>query len=327
MNAQRNFKDTVGRMLFARPENALQLYNALNGTDYTDSSVIEFNTLENAIYLGMKNDLSFIIAYRTSLYEFQSTITPNMPLRNLFYISDIFQGYVRNRTLYSSRCIKIPAPRFIVLYNGIRPMPEQVEYKLSDAFEVHEEDPQLELKVTVLNINEGMNEELKSRCPVLKEYMEYVGAVRRNMEHMPLDEAVDAAIEYCIKNNILKDFLLEQKAEVKKMSIYEFDEEREMEMIRQDERSFASVCRRRARFNGKSGSLRDRSLIPILLPIHILLPSLPGYATCISETLLRSHCLWVQTQTTRLFPLRSLPFGASCINFCCLSRNTSRLSI
>ena len=237
MNAQRNFKDTVGRMLFARPENALQLYNALNGTDYTDSSVIEFNTLENAIYLGMKNDLSFIIAYRTSLYEFQSTITPNMPLRNLFYISDIFQGYVRNRTLYSSRCIKIPAPRFIVLYNGIRPMPEQVEYKLSDAFEVHEEDPQLELKVTVLNINEGMNEELKSRCPVLKEYMEYVGAVRRNMEHMPLDEAVDAAIEYCIKNNILKDFLLEQKAEVKKMSIYEFDEEREMEMIRQDERA------------------------------------------------------------------------------------------
>ena len=236
MNAQRNFKDTVGRMLFARPENALQLYNALNGTDYTDSSVIEFNTLENAIYLGMKNDLSFIIAYRTSLYEFQSTITPNMPLRNLFYISDILQGYVRNRTLYSSRCIKIPAPRFIVLYNGIRPM-EQVEYKLSDAFEVHEEDPQLELKVTVLNINEGMNEELKSRCPVLKEYMEYVGAVRRNMEHMPLDEAVDAAIEYCIKNNILKDFLLEQKAEVKKMSIYEFDEEREMEMIRQDERA------------------------------------------------------------------------------------------
>lgn len=144
---------------------------------------------------------------------------------------------MRNRTLYSSRCIKIPAPRFIVLYNGIRPMPEQVEYKLSDAFEVHEEDPQLELKVTVLNINEGMNEELKSRCPVLKEYMEYVGAVRRNMEHMPLDEAVDAAIEYCIKNNILKDFLLEQKAEVKKMSIYEFDEEREMEMIRQDERA------------------------------------------------------------------------------------------
>ena len=54
---------------------------------------------------------------------------------------------------------------------------------------------------------------------------------------MPLDEAVDAAIEYCIKNNILKDFLLEQKAEVKKMSIYEFDEEREMEMIRQDERA------------------------------------------------------------------------------------------
>ena len=112
-----------------------------------------------------------------------------------------------------------------------------MEYKLSDAFEVHEEDPQLELKVTVLNINEGMNEELKSRCPVLKEYMEYVGAVRRNMEHMPLDEAVDAAIEYCIRNNILKDFLLEQKAEVKKMSIYEFDEEREMEMIRQDERA------------------------------------------------------------------------------------------
>ena len=237
MNAQRNFKDTVGRMLFGRPENALQLYNALNGTDYTDPSGIKFNTLENAIYLGMKNDLSFIIAYRMPLYEFQSTSTPNMPLRNLFYISDILQAYVRDCTLYSSRLIKIPAPHFIVIYNGIRPMPECVQYRLSDAFEVYEDDPQLELKVTVLNINDGMNEELKSDCPVLKEYMEYVGAVRRNMEQMPLEEAVDAAIEYCIRNNILKDFLLEQKAEVKKMSIYEFDEEREMELIRQDERA------------------------------------------------------------------------------------------
>ena len=245
MSGNREYKSDVFSMLMQDKERALQLYNAMNGSSYDNPEDVEMVIHDGGISLSVRNDASFIVDARLSIYEHQSTVCPNMPVRSLIYfsvilsdmLSDKKKGTKSGKNIYGRRLVKIPTPHFVVFYNGEEEQPEVQELKLSDAFEVHEEDPQLELKVTVLNINEGMNEELKSRCPVLKEYMEYVGAVRRNMEHMPLDEAVDAAIEYCIKNNILKDFLLEQKAEVKKMSIYEFDEEREMEMIRQDERA------------------------------------------------------------------------------------------
>lgn len=115
-------------------------------------------------------------------------------------------------------------------------MSERLELKLSDSFLIPTDKPELELKVTVLNINEGMNEQLKERCPDLKEYMQYVDRVRRYSEEMPLRDAVIRAVDECIQEGILRDFLMKQKAEVVKMSIYEFDEEREMRLIREDER-------------------------------------------------------------------------------------------
>ena len=236
MNTKRNYKDTVSRMLFKEPGNALSLYNVLNGTDYTDPSMIRFNTLENAIYMGMKNDLSFLIMNEMYLYEYQSTYTPNMPLRDLLYVADLLQAHVRDETLYSSKQIKLPTPHFVVIYNGMEKQPERLEQKLSETFEVKTDDPELELTVTILNINSGMNEELKSRCPVLKEYMLYVEKVRENRRSMPLEDAVRKAIDYCIGNGILRDFLSRQRAEVYKMSIYEYDEERELRLIRRDER-------------------------------------------------------------------------------------------
>lgn len=114
MNTKREYKDTVYRMLFKEPDKALSLYNGLNGTDYTDASLLEFNTLENAIYMGMKNDLSFLILNQMHLYEQQSTFTPNMPLRDLFYVADLLQAFGKNKTLYSSKQVKIPTPSFIV---------------------------------------------------------------------------------------------------------------------------------------------------------------------------------------------------------------------
>ena len=234
--AKRNYKDTVSRMLFRKPENALSLYNALNGTDYTDSTQITFNMLENAIYMGMHNDISFLIMNETNLYEHQSTYNLNMPLRDLFYIAELLQVYVKDESLYSSKLIKLPTPHFVVFYNGVERKPERKMLKLSEAFEVETEDPELELKVTILNINPGKNEDLKNKCPVLKEYTQYVEKVRENSAGMPLQEAVEQAIEYCIQNNILRDFLTEQKAEVIKMSIFEYDEQREIELIRRDER-------------------------------------------------------------------------------------------
>ena len=236
MNTQRKYKDTVYRMLFKKAENALSLYNSLNGTSYTDESMLEFNTLENAIYMGMKNDLSFLIMDQMHLYEQQSTYTPNMPLRDLFYVADLLQAYVKDKSLYSSKQIKVPTPHFVVFYNGTAKLQEKIELKLSDSFEVETDKPELELTVQILNINPGMNEELKEKCPVLKEYVIYVEKIREYVKLMPLEEAVEKAIEDCVRDNVLRDFLLRQRAEVFKMSIYEYDEERELKLMREDER-------------------------------------------------------------------------------------------
>ena len=111
---------------------------------------------------------------------------------------------------------------------------------MSEAFEVQTDDPELELKVTILNINPSMNEELKEKCPILKQYTQYVEQVRYNSANMPLEQAVEEAIEYCVRHDILKDFLLKQRAEVVKMSIFEYDEEREIELIRRDEREIGA---------------------------------------------------------------------------------------
>ena len=233
---QRNYKDTVYRMLFKEPENALSLYNSLNGTDYTDESMLEFNTLENAIYMSMKNDISFVIMNQMHLYEHQSTVTPNMALRDLLYVADLWQVYIKDKSIYSPKMIELPTPHFVVFYNGVDSLPEKQELKLSDAYGVKTDAPELELKVQILNINPGMNEEVKERCPVLREYMTYVERVRENAKKMPFEEAVELAVEECIRDNVLREFLLKQKAEVIKMSIYEYDEERELRLIRADER-------------------------------------------------------------------------------------------
>ena len=232
----RNYKDTVSRMLFREPENALSLYNALNGTSYTDVSQITFNMLDNAIYMGMQNDISFLIMNEVNLYEHQSAYNLNMPLRDLFYVAELLQVYVKDQSLYSSKLIKLPTPHFVVFYNGRESKPERRILELSEAFEVPTDDPELELRVTILNINPEMNEDLKEKCPVLKQYTQYVEQVRCNSMNMSLEQAVEEAIEYCIRHNILKEFLSKQRAEVIKMSIFEYDEEREIELIRRDER-------------------------------------------------------------------------------------------
>ena len=223
-------------MLFGEAKEALFLYNGLNGTDYTDASILAFNTLENAIYMGMKNDLSFLVMEQMHLYEQQSTYTPNMPLRDLFYVADLLQKFVKDKSLYSSKQIKLPTPHFVVFYNGLQELPEKQELKLSDSFEVQTDSPELELKVQILNINPGMNEELKEKCPALKEYVIYVERIRSYVKTLPLEEAVEKAIDDCIKENVLRDFLTKQRAEVFKMSIYEYDEERELKLMLADER-------------------------------------------------------------------------------------------
>lgn len=228
---RRNYKDTVFRLLFAKKDKLLSLYNAVNGTDYTEAEALEVNTLENAIYMNMKNDISFVFDFSLNLYEHQSTVNPNMPLRNLFYVSKVLQKMVKDRNLYSSTIVTIPTPRFIVFYNGTEEYPERkVEY-LSSAYEKEMENKELELAVTVINLNKG-NEELLEACRLLKEYVLYVERVRKYVQEMDVEAAVNRAVDECIREGILADFLLANRAEVVEVSIFEYDEEKHMNFVR-----------------------------------------------------------------------------------------------
>ena len=199
----RKYKDTIFRWIFSQIENLLSLYNAVTGKHYQNPEELEIVTLENAIYMGMKNDLAFVLEMGLYLYEHQSTYNPNIPLRDLFYIASEYQKLVDEKSLYSSGIQKIPTPNFLVFYNGTdRDVPDRTELRLSDAFENPMQDPALELKVTMLNINAGHNEELMNNCHVLWEYAEYVARVRKYAAEMPLNEAVELAITECINVNV-----------------------------------------------------------------------------------------------------------------------------
>ena len=233
---QRNYKDTLFRMIFSDKEALLSLYNAVSGKDYKDPDELEIVTLENAIYMNKKNDLAFVIDSSLNLYEHQSTDSPNLPMRNLFYISRELEKLTSQKSLYSSKPVMVPTPRFIVFYNGKDTSWERKVEKLSDVYEQKTDNPELELRVTMLNINLGKNSELMKKCKTLFEYMQYVEKVRKYTSSMNISQAVERAVNECIKEGILADFLLKNKAEAVQMSIFEYDEEKEMKLIRQDER-------------------------------------------------------------------------------------------
>ena len=231
VTVNRTYKDTVFRKLFSDRKNLLSLYNAINGTAYTDETELEIVTLESAIYMGMKKDLAFIIDTNLFLYEHQSTYNPNMPLRDLLYISSEYQKLVDKESLYSSVLLKIPAPHFIVFYNGRRKMLDRWTNFLSEAYKNQQGEPDLELKVVTININDGHNEELMEQCRILGEYAQYVEIVRKNAEAMSLDVAVQNAVDECIQKGILEDFLRANRAEVIAMSIFEYDKEEEEQKL------------------------------------------------------------------------------------------------
>ena len=93
----------------------------------------------------------------------------------------------------------------------------------------------MELKVLVININEGYNQTLMESCRILKEYAQYVSKVRIYKKTLSLNEAVEKAVEECIQEGILRDFLLKHRAEVVAMSIFEYDREWEEELLRKEE--------------------------------------------------------------------------------------------
>ena len=236
---RRNYKDSLFRMVFREKKELLSLYNAINGTAYDDPEELMVTTIEDVLYMGRKNDISFLIKDVMNLYEHQSSVNPNMPLRGLIYISMLYQGYIEqnNLDIYSSTQLTLPAPKYLVFYNGTKAEPDRQELRLSDSFVKREEQPDLECRAVVLNINYGHNKKLMEACRKLYEYSRFVETIRGYLNTgMKLGAAMDQAIEDCIRFDILKEFLLKHRGEVKQVILTEYNQERHAKTLLEEGR-------------------------------------------------------------------------------------------
>ena len=198
---------------------------------------MEINTIDDAIYMHLKNDMSFILDDWQNLFEQQSTFNPNQPLRGFFYFADLYKVKYFGKKIYSTRLLKIPTPQYIVFYNGTTSMPDRKELRLSDAFQQPTEQPDIEVVAHMLNINYGHNKELMERCQKLKEYAQFIDIIRhylRENKQWSNEQAISKAIDDCIKNNILRDILQKERLRVMASILSEFDEVGYKEMIRQE---------------------------------------------------------------------------------------------
>ncbi|HAQ52555.1 MAG TPA: hypothetical protein DCR12_07325 [Lachnospiraceae bacterium] len=234
MANKRNYKSNVFAMLLEDQGRALELYNAVNNSNYDDPTLVEINTIEGGFELSIQNDASFIFDNVLSIYEHQSTYCPNMPLRSLVYFATLVQEKYMNRDIFSRRLVSLPTPKFIVFYNGTEPQPEYSEMKLSDCFiNKDDEKSMLELLCKVYNINAGKNKKLLERCRWLADYMVFVDKVReyhKGRTEAELEEDISKAIDYCIENNYLKGFFTSRRSEVLEVTKVDYTFERRMKL-------------------------------------------------------------------------------------------------
>ena len=260
-NGNREYKSDVISMMLQIPEYALDVYNAMNDSAYTDPDMIQIMRLENGISLSVRNDASFFISNYLNLYEHQSTYSPNAPLRFLIYLTSLLKKTIGKRDLYGRKRVQIATPHFAVFYNGTEKRPEKEVLKLSDAFINQTDMPEMELTVIVYNINPHNNAQLLAKSEVLHGYMIFVNRVRENLDcqkkseqntrFLPseydeaehddtelmdnLEVAINEAIDYCVKNHIMEEFFRENRSEVTKSMVLDYTWERREELIRAEE--------------------------------------------------------------------------------------------
>ncbi|MDR0597745.1 MAG: Rpn family recombination-promoting nuclease/putative transposase [Treponema sp.] len=230
MTVNRAYKDSVFSLLFNNPETLRELYNALEGVTLPPDLPITINTLDDALFMERVNDLSFACPDRlVVIFEHQSTVNPNMPLRCLMYLARLYEKIIDNRDVYKSKLLTIPRPVCFVLYNGPADYPDEIRLKLSDAMADLTElgytgPPDLELTVRMININKGHNDELVRRSKTLHGYSEFIGKARECEQELgSREEGVKAAVKYCISRGILKEFLELHSTEVVSMLFTEWN--------------------------------------------------------------------------------------------------------
>ena len=233
------YKDRLFNFLFGSEENkawTLSLYNAVNGSAYQDPEAITITTIKEVLYLGMHNDVSFmVLSTEMDLYEQQSSFNPNMPLRMLQYVGNLYEKYIIEHKLnkYGSKLIQLPVPKLVVFYNGEKDVEDEVELKLSDSFPEGSKSD-IEVKVRMINVNYGRNKKLLDNCKPLKEYSWLVNQIRSNQKNDEIESAIDRSISEMPDDFIIKPFLLAHRSEVKGMLLTEYNEAATMELFKED---------------------------------------------------------------------------------------------
>ena len=238
----KKYKDRLFCLLFGNEEykdNILSLYNALCHTSYTNVEDIQIYTIDDVIYIKMKNDVSILLDSFLYLWEQQSTFNPNMPIRGFMYFGKMYDRYITENSLniYGKTLIKLPTPRYTVLYNGMDEQLGFMQLRLSDSFINPDSSGAFEWTASMVNLNDGKNEDLLNSCRPLKDYMTLINEIRKNSKIMNFENAVDTAVTYCIEHDVLKAFLLKHRAEVKDVCITEYDEKTFVDGIRAEGRA------------------------------------------------------------------------------------------
>jgi predicted transposase YdaD len=253
------YKDTVFRALFGYdPALLKELYEAIEGVKISPDTEIIPNMLDDVLYRDRLNDISFLLGGKlVVLVEHQSTINYNMPLRLLKYIADLYDGMLVNGQRYRQDLVSLPWPEFVILYNGEEPLKEDAgTMSLSDAFRKNSEKlksfgidtskaPPLELTAKVYNINEGHNIKILKASRTLQGYSIFIAKVREyereiangrriyELSKLVRQEALRKGVDWCIENDIIKDFLEKHRKEVTDMLYDEWDFDQELEVAKQ----------------------------------------------------------------------------------------------
>jgi len=232
------YRDTLIRKLFEDKERAIELCNAITGSNFPRDTKVILCDLDNSL-TRRYNDLAFAIDDQLLfMIEHQSTISPNLPLRFLSYVTDIlYAWFVQVKELYKKKLYQIPVPKLYVLYNGDKPL-QETQLKLSDAFYFHDEEASLELVVEVIDVNYQSGHEILEKCDSLKGYSYLIDQIRIHMAcGYSRDEAIGMCIDLCIEEGVLSDFLKQHYQEVARMINFQYDQELEYQAIREEERA------------------------------------------------------------------------------------------
>ena len=255
----RNIKDSVFTHLFGKKKNLKRLYAGITN-DYTDYEEDDFKiiTLENVLVNGVYNDLGFLLKDKLIiLAEAQSTFNESMPIRYLIYLANSYWRYIsENRiNIYGTKKIKLPEPKFYMIYTGVKDL-KYKELRLSDLYEVKTDDIMLELRMKIISKGDAPKS-------IVDEYIRFCQIYDENRKDINSEniEVLRKTINYCIENDILKEYLTVERMEVEKIMMQLFTQKQAIDLMLQEEISDAE--NRGIAIGEKRGESRGIRLIAV----------------------------------------------------------------